>query len=227
MRRRLDEQLEELNGSMIKMGMLCEAAILEATQALLQHQIERAARVSEILDSINEKDREIENLCYRLLLQQQPVATDLRNISSALKMITDLHRVGEQAEDIADIVSLNSISFVPSDIPLKEMSDATNHMVTMSIDAYVSRDLKKARKVIEYDDVVDAGFREVREALVKMIRTLPENEEENSTEGAMIIDLLMIAKYLERIGDHAVRIAGWVTFSITGVREGKTKNAHA
>lgn len=223
MRKRLDEQLGELNQSMTKMGMLCETAIREATQALLEHQIERAAKVSDILEQINEIDREIENLCYLLLLQQQPVATDLRVISSALKMITDLHRVGEQAEDIADIVSLDSIPYVPSDIPLKEMSDATNRMVTMSIDAYVKRDLKKARKVIEYDDVVDAGFREVREALVKMIRTLPENEEETKEAGTMIIDLLMIAKYLERIGDHAVRIAGWVTFSITGVREGKSK----
>lgn len=220
MRRRLDEQLDELNQSMTKMGMLCETAILEATQALLEHQIERAGRVPDILERINGIDREIESLCYLMLLQQQPVATDLRVISSALKMITDLHRVGEQAEDIADIVSLNSIPYVPSDVPLKEMSEATNRMVTMSIDAYVKRDLKKARHIIEYDDVVDAGFREVREALIKMIRTLPEGEEESSTDAAMIIDLLMIAKYLERIGDHAVRIAGWVTFSITGVREG-------
>lgn len=223
MRRRLDEQLDELNQAMTKMGMLCETAIREATQALLLHQIERTAKVSEILESINEKDHEIEVLCYRLLLQQQPVATDLRTISSALKMITDLHRIGEQAEDIGDIVALNSIPYVPSDIPLREMSDATNHMVTMSIDAYVKRDLKKARGVIEYDNVVDAGFREVREELIKMVRKLPENGEESREEGVMIMDILMIAKYLERIGDHAVRIAGWVTFSITGVREGKAK----
>lgn len=223
MRRRLDEQLDELNQAMTKMGMLCETAIREATQALLLHQIERTAKVSEILESINEKDHEIEVLCYRLLLQQQPVATDLRTISSALKMITDLHRIGEQAEDIGDIVALNSIPYVPSDIPLKKMSDATNDMVTMSIDAYVKRDLKKACGVIEYDNVVDAGFREVREELIKMVRKLPENGEESREEGVMIMDILMIAKYLERIGDHAVRIAGWVTFSITGVREGKAK----
>lgn len=223
MRKRLDEQLEELNQSMTKMGMLCETAIREATQALLEHQITRAEGVSDVLERINQIDREIESLCYLLLLQQQPVATDLRVISSALKMITDLHRVGEQAEDIADIVSLNSIPYVPADVPVKEMAEATNRMVTMSIDAYVKRDLKKARHVIEYDDVVDAGFREVREALIKMVRTLPENGGENSDDAAMIIDLLMIAKYLERIGDHAVRIAGWVTFSITGVREGKSR----
>lgn len=212
MRSKFDEELEKLNQEMILMGMLCETAIRRSADALIGHDLKEAGEIAELLEQINRKNREIESLCLRLLLRQQPVAKDLRTISSALKMVTDMERIGVQSVDIAEIIMMDNIPSVDTRLPVKEMSDSVIRMVTDSIDAFVEGDAEKARTVVNYDDVVDRYFDEIKALLITQLKTPEES-------GETVLDLLMISKYLERIGDHAVNIAIWVIFSITGIHE--------
>ena len=199
MRNKFDEQLSQLNHEMIEMGALCEEVIALASRALTENDKSLAARVAPLDSEIDRKERDIENLCLKLLLQQQPVARDLRQISAALKMITDMERIGDQAED-------NNL--------LREMAKATIRMVTESVDAYVKCDTMLAEQVIAEDDTVDGYFTQVKERLIGKIAQDP-------ADGEYALDLLMIAKYFERIGDHATNIAEWVIFSVTGVHKGE------
>ncbi len=217
MKSRLDEQLELLNHEMIEMGSLCEEVIALAASALTKNDAKLAARVAPRDKEIDQKERDIETLCMKLLLQHQPVARDLRQISAALKMITDMERIGDQAEDIAEIIAFleshNGIEVLNNpDIRLSEMASATIKMVTDSVDAYVKRDTDIAEAVIAYDDVVDAAFLEVKKQLIELIAADP-------TDGEYALDLLMIAKYFERIGDHATNLAEWVIYAVTGVHK--------
>ncbi|MBM7686734.1 phosphate signaling complex protein PhoU [Defluviitalea raffinosedens] len=209
MRNKFDEQLELLKKQMIQMGALCEGAIANATKALIDGDIELAKKAIAADGNIDQKEKEIESLCLKLLLQQQPVARDLRQISSALKMITDMERIGDQAADISEITMLANIKAADNTNHIVDMAKATIKMVTDSIDAYVRQDLGLAKAVIDYDDVVDNLFNDVKADMIRLI-----NEDTNNGEFA--IDLMMIAKYFERIGDHATNIAEWVVFSITG-----------
>lgn len=211
MRSRFDEQLELLNVELIRMGALCEDAIAYASRTMLGEG-NLAEQVYKTDREIDQKERDIENLCMRLLLKQQPVASDLRLVSSALKMISDMERIGDQASDIAEISSFIQARDVESNLHIRDMAEATIHMVTQSIDSYVKKDLQIAREVIRYDDVVDDLFNKVKEELIGLIA-------EDSSSGEFCIDMLMIAKYFERIGDHATNIAEWVEFSITGVHK--------
>ena len=210
MRSKFDEQLLQLNHEMIEMGALCEEVIALSSQALTEGDTALAAKVAPLDSEIDHKEREIENLCLKLLLQQQPVARDLRQISAALKMITDMERIGDQAEDIAEIVrTVQGHGPETMDI-VRKMATATIQMVTESIEAYVKSDIMLAKKVVSDDDTVDACFDQVKSALIARIAADP-------TDGEYAVDLLMIAKYFERIGDHATNIAEWVIFSVTGV----------
>lgn len=213
MRPEFDEQLEKLNKELITMGAFCERAIAMSARALTRGQPELAKSVLELQAQIDQKEREIETMCMRLLLQQQPVAKDLRTVSSALKMVTDMERIGDQSADIAEIVTLANIHATSDTQVIHEMSLAVIQMVTDSINAFVNKDVQAARAVIEYDDVVDSFFDQVKKMLIGLLGK-PE------ADGEYAIDMLMIAKYLERIGDHAVNIAKWVLFSITGRKEG-------
>ena len=209
MRNRFDEELARLDRELISMGALCENAIASAAKALLEGDFGLGARVAETDAEIDRREREIEGLCMRLLLHQQPVAGDLRLISSALKMITDMERIGDQAEDIAEIVLAGRITAPDRDGHLGDMARAAIRMVTDSVDAFVGRDVALARAVIAADDTVDALFDAVKFDLVRLFSG-------NGQEAEYALDILMIAKYLERIGDHATNIAEWVVFSITG-----------
>lgn len=214
MRFRFDAQLEQLKTQMIEMGSLCETAILNATKALVNGDLDLAREVIKTDEKIDQEERNIENLCLKLLLQQQPVARDLRQISSALKIITDMERIGDQAADISEITILANIRANDNTKKIEEMADATIKMVTDSIDAYVRQDLDLAKAVLAYDDIVDSLFDYIRDALIESISKDKENNDRENSISA--IDLIMIAKYLERIGDHATNIAEWVIFSITG-----------
>ena len=209
MRSKFDEQLLQLNHEMIEMGALCEEVIALSSQALTEGDTALATKVAPLDSEIDHKEREIENLCLKLLLRQQPVARDLRQISAALKMITDMERIGDQAEDIAEIITTLGGRTGAECRDIRVMAEATIKMVTDSVDAYVRQDLSLARAVIEYDDVVDEAFCRVKGTLIAMIA-------QNTADGEYALDLLMIAKYFERIGDHAVNIAEWVEFSVTG-----------
>ncbi|WP_405352618.1 phosphate signaling complex protein PhoU [Ruminococcus sp.] len=213
MRSRFDEQLILLNKKMTQMGALCEELIAFVAKALLNGDIEGAREVKSRGQEIDHMEREIEAICLRLLLQQQPVARDLRVVSAALKMITDMERIGDQAEDIADIIPVLNGRTGAEFVDLKLMAEATCKMVTDSIDAYVRQDVKLARMVLEHDDIVDDAFRKMKDTLIKMIT-------DNNADGEYAVDLLMIAKYFERIGDHATNIAEWVEFSVTGIHKG-------
>ena len=214
MRSRFDEQLSLLNKKMIEMGAECEELIALVAKALLNGDVEGARKAKEQGHEIDQMEREIEAICLKLLLQQQPVAKDLRVISAALKMITDMERIGDQAEDIAEIITFLDGRTGEECHDIRLMAEATIKMVTDSIDAYVKGDLELAKSVSDYDDVVDDAFDRVKQTLIKMIS-------ENTADGEYAVDLLMIAKYFERIGDHAVNIAEWVEFSVTGVHEGE------
>ena len=214
MRSRFDEQLMLLNKKMIEMGAECENIISLAVNALLEGDVSGAKRAKEQGHSIDQLEREIESVCLKLLLQQQPVAKDLRVISAALKMITDMERIGDQAEDIAEIIGFLNGRTGRECHDIRLMAEATIKMVTDSIDAYVKQDLQLAKSVSDYDDVVDDAFYRVKQTLIKMIT-------KNTADGEYALDLLMIAKYFERIGDHAVNIAEWVEFSVTGVHKGE------
>lgn len=211
MRSRFDEQLELLNVELIRMGALCEDVIAYASRTLLG-EANLAEQVYKTDREIDQKERDIENLCMRLLLKQQPVASDLRLVSSALKMISDMERIGDQASDIAEISSFIQAREVESNLHIRDMAEATIRMVTQSIDSFVKKDLQIAQEVIRYDDVVDDLFNKVKEELIGLIA-------QDSQAGEFCIDMLMIAKYFERIGDHATNIAEWVEFSITGVHK--------
>ena len=212
MRSRFDEQLALLKKELIEMGALCEEVIAKASEALTRGDVALAAAVAPLDGQIDRKERDIEALCLRLLLQQQPVARDLRKISAALKMITDMERIGDQAEDIAEIVTFLKGRTGQNDDLLREMARSTIKMVTESVDAFVKHDIMLAEKVVAYDDVVDNYFEQVKDELIARIA-------ENPDDGEYALDLLMIAKYFERIGDHAVNIAEWVIFSVTGVHK--------
>ena len=212
MRNRFDEQLALLKKELIEMGALCEEVIAKASEALTRGDVALAAKVAPLDGQIDRKERDIESLCLRLLLQQQPVARDLRKISAALKMITDMERIGDQAEDIAEIVTFLKGRTGQNDDLLREMARSTIKMVTESVDAFVKHDIMLAEEVVAYDDVVDNYFEQVKDELIARIA-------ENPDDGEYALDLLMIAKYFERIGDHAVNIAQWVTFSVTGVHK--------
>ena len=206
MRSKFDEQLLQLNHEMIEMGALCEEVIALSSQALTEGDTALASKVAPLDSEIDHKEREIENLCLKLLLRQQPVARDLRQISAALKMITDMERIGDQAEDIAEIVAFLDGRQAENDALLKEMAKAVIQMVTESVDAYVKCDIMLAKKVIAADDVVDEQFARVKQSLIGKIAADP-------ADGEYALDLLMIAKYYERIGDHATNIAEWVIYS--------------
>jgi len=211
MRNRFDEQLDYLNVQLIRMGALCEEAISYACRTLMG-EINLAEQVYSTDKEIDQKERDIENLCMRLLLQQQPVAKDLRQVSSALKMISDMERIGDQASDIAEISAYVQGRQLESNLHIRDMAEATIKMVSQSVDSYVKKDLKIAQEVIRYDDVVDELFSKVKKELIRLIREDPDN-------GEFCVDMLMIAKYFERIGDHATNIAEWVEFTITGVHD--------
>ena len=209
MRMHFDQQLEELNLELIKMGALCERAIRRAADQLLNEKENEPQAVERIEDEINHKERDIENLCMKLLLQQQPVAKDLRMISSALKMISDMERIGDQAQDIADMSRFVKVQEIAHKMNIGKMAEATIKMVTESIDSFVKKDLDSAAAVVKYDNVVDDLFLKVKTELPKLLQQDPQNAE-------YYIDLIMVAKYFERIGDHAENIAQWVEYSITG-----------
>ena len=209
MREYYTAQLETLNTNMIQMGALCEDAISAAIQSLLEDDRTIAKKVADTELEIDQMERDIERQCMRLLLMQQPVATDLRVVSSALRMIADLERIGDQAFDIADITKSGSFQGFSGKVHIKEMAKAAIHMVTDSVDSYVKQDVQLAKRVTEEDDVVDELFLKVRRELAKLIHT-----DQNASEQAL--DLLMIAKYVERIGDHAVNVSEWVIYSVTG-----------
>lgn len=209
MRNKFDSQLEKLNLELITMGALCEDAISASVKGFLDDDDALCQKAVEAEDEINRKERDIESICMKLLLEQQPVARDLRVISSALKMISDMERIGDQAYDIAEIAKFIKNSNVKSKIHIKDMATAATKMVTDSVDSFVKKDVELARAVMAYDDKVDNLFNCVKDELVQLIT-------EDKANGEFCIDLLMIAKYLERIGDHAVNIAEWVEYSITG-----------
>ena len=215
MRNRFDRQLCQLNDGLIEMGELIEKAIEDTIKALVSQDVELANTVINMDDEIHAKEQEIENLCLKLLLQQQPVAKDLRLISSALKMITDMERIGDHATDISEItIELSSQKYIKKLEHIQQMSKETMVMLVQSIEAFVNKDIDKARNVIEQDDIVDNLFITVKRELIGMIH-------ENVDAGEQATDLLMVAKYLERIGDHATNISEWVIFSITGSHDNK------
>ena len=212
MRNKFDRELEELNRELMEMAFLIEQAIENAVGALLRRNVQEARQAIAFDSEVDAKERDIERRCLRLLLQQQPVATDLRVVSTALKMITDLERIGDQAADIAEIcMTLSEIPGLELEM-IPQMAQTTIGMVKDSIDAFVARDQKLAREVIDRDDLVDSLFVQVKHRLVTLIQ-------QSSTQGEAIADMLMVAKYLERIGAHATNIAEWVEFAITGVHK--------
>ena len=209
MRSRFDEQLSTLNEELTRMGALCEEVISLADRALGEGDAEAAKKVAPIDAEIDRMEHTIESLCLRLLLQQQPVARDLRQISAALKMITDMERIGDQAADIAELITFLGGRSGGECEYISLMAKSAIKMVTESVDAFVKRDLELANTAIRHDDIVDDYFKKVKSSLIKMIADKPD-------DGEYALDLLMIAKYFERIGDHAVNIAEWVVFSVTG-----------
>lgn len=212
MRTHFDQQLADLGRDLTQMGSLCEEILNQAYRALVHNDADARKKISQIDPQIDRMERSIESSCLKLLLQQQPVARDLRQISAALKMITDMERIGDQAEDIGEILAFTEGHNGIECPPIVKMASAASKMVTDSVDAYVRQDLDLARSVMKQDDFVDQCFLEAKKMLISMIR-------EHSADGEYELDLLMIAKYYERIGDHATNIAEWVEFSVTGVHK--------
>ena len=209
MRNRFDRQLNDLNNELIIMGSLCEEVISKVAKYLIDGDTNLKEDVIQSDREIDQKERDIENICMKLLLQQQPVAHDLRTISSALKMISDMERIGDQAADISEIACFVNNLDLSKNIHIEDMARATIKMVTDSVDSFVKKDLELARSVIQYDNIVDDLFKKVKNELISGVRNSSDAPE-------ALIDLLMIAKYFERIGDHAENIAEWVIYSITG-----------
>ena len=214
MRNRFDQQLDMLNERLLEMGSLIEQSIEKATQALIRQDVQAAKEAIAADHEVDQKEQEIESMCLKLLLQQQPVARDLRLISAALKMITDMERIGDQAADISGIVCyIVGEPYIKELVHLPAMAEAAIRMVKGSLDAYVRKDVELARKVIDMDDEIDDLFTVIKEELIGQIRT-------DAAAGSQAIDLLMIAKYYERIGDHAQNIAEWVEYALTGRHKG-------
>ena len=208
MRKRFDEQLNELGKEMQTMGMMVEESIQKAIEALLKQDEELAKTVMEADALVDQKQKEIENICFTLLMQQQPVASDLRTISAALKMVTDMERIGDHAADISEMtVHLAHEPYIKNLDHIRQMASETMWMLIQSIEAYVEKDVKKANDVIIHDDIVDRLFAETKEELIELIH-------KDKNNGEQATDLLMVAKYFERIGDHATNLAEWVIFSI-------------
>ena len=208
MRRRFDEQLSMLNNEMILMGTMIEESIQKAINALLKQDVELAKQVMESDEEINREQKKIENLCFTLLMQQQPVASDLRVISAAMKMVTDMERIGDHASDISSMVLLLAKEpYIQNPDSISRMASETVYMLLQSVEAYVEKDMEKAYKVIAHDDIVDALYAQTKQDLIDLIH-------QNKNNGEQAADLLMVAKYFERIGDHATNIAEWVIFSI-------------
>lgn len=218
MRNKFDEQLDKLNNELIAMGMLCETAIANAAKSISTCKPEYAETVRAVEKEIDRKENDIEALCIKLLLQQQPVARDLRFISAAMKMITDMERIGDQAADIAEIIAMGYINPDNETGHLEEMAKETIRMVTESINAFVKRDVELAQRVIDSDDIVDELFNSARKDMIEYIKSGVGTE--SSRGGEFAVDLIMVAKYFERIGDHAVNIAEWVLFAVTGKYKG-------
>ena len=213
-RNRFDEQLHTLNHELLEMGALIERAIRSATDALVKQDVEAALQAIAADKEVDQAERDIESLCLKLLLQQQPVARDLRLISSALKMITDMERIGDQASDIAELVIyLSKEPYIKELTHLPQMAENAIRMVTGALDAYVRKDMVLAQEVMAMDDAIDALFVTVKDELIALIRN-------DASAGSQAIDLLMIAKYYERIGDHAQNIAEWVEYALTGRHKG-------
>jgi phosphate transport system protein len=211
MRESFLNQLETLHTELIRMGALCEDAIASAVKGLIEEDESLREKAFTLEAEINQKEREIEDFCLRLLIREQPVAGDLRQINAALKLISDMERIGDQAEDIAEISAFMVGSPVKSDVHIADMAVAAVSMLQKSVDSFVAGDTKKAREVIDYDDVVDDLFEKIKSELVAQIA-------KNKETGSACLDLLMIAKYLERIGDHATNIAEQVVYTVTGER---------
>lgn len=213
MRNKFDMQLDLLNEQLTHMGELCEVAINRGTEALKKGDLKQAAEVIRADEEIDQMEKDVERLCLKLLLQQQPVARDLRQISAALKMITDMERIGDQASDIAEIIISENKSEATDIQTIGQMSESVAKMVRDSVNAYVEKDLELSRQVMEADDAVDRLFEENKHELINFI------SDNKGVQGKKAIDLIMVAKYLERIGDHATNIAEWVEFSITGIHK--------
>ena len=212
MRNLYQEQLQNLNQELIQMGAACEEIIDLAAKALTDYSPELEEKTKQVGAVIDESERTIETICLKLLLRQQPVASDLRKISAAMKMITDMERIGDQAEDIVDLVPKMETGGEEKYPQIQEMAKAAQYMVTEAVDAYVKQDMGPARVVMDYDDVVDNYFNQIKGDILGIIAV-------NPNEGEYALDLLMIAKYFERIGDHCTNIAEWVEFSVTGVHK--------
>ena len=206
------EQLNELKRELTIMGASCEEIIALASHALTDMDEDLVRKVETIGAQIDESERTIETICMKLLLRQQPVARDLRQISAAMKMITDMERIGDQAEDIVEIVPYMNAHPDEKFPKIREMAKAAQTMVTDAIDAYVKQDLELAKKVMAHDDVVDNYFIQIKKGIIDLIAAEP-------SQGEYALDLLMIAKYFERIGDHCTNIAEWVEFSVTGIHK--------
>ena len=214
MRNQFEKQLQQLNEDLISMGALCKEAVADAMTALLYS--DKQARQKAFLTEyeIDHKERDIESLCMKLLLQQQPVARDLRRISAALKMITDMERIGDQTSDIAEIIISSKWEKMDENLDkLTAMATGVSKMVRNSVTAYVEKDLELARTVMNDDDEIDDYFDEIRDQIIQLIR------EGDGRDGRKLFDFIMVTKYLERIGDHATNIAEWVEFAITGVHK--------
>ncbi|MCD8048894.1 MAG: phosphate signaling complex protein PhoU [Clostridia bacterium] len=212
MRTKFDSELEALNIELIKMGALCEEALASAVKALFQKDEALIVKTSALEKEIDSKERDIETLCMRLLLKQQPVAHDLLTVSSALRMISDMERIGDQAEDIAELAKTIGSAEIVNEEHMHAMAESAAEMVRGCVDSFVKADLKMAKDVIERDDVVDDLFQKVKYDLVEKMSE-PECDFESC------LDALMAAKYLERIGDHATNIAEWVEYSLTGSKK--------
>lgn len=207
------KQLEQLNDQMITMGSMIENTIETAITALVSQDTDRAEEVIAYDVEIDSQERNIEQLCYKLLLMQQPVAGDLRKVSATMKMLTDMERIGDNAADISELtVLMAGKPYIKEISDIEQMAKETTVMVTNSVDAYVNCDVELARKVIQMDDIVDDLFIKVKKEIIEEIRT-------GNNDGEQATDMLMVAKYFERIGDHATNIAEWVIFSMTGQHE--------
>lgn len=209
MRSMFDQQLKTLNEEMLYMGGLCEDTIQQTIEALMSGDVKKAHALNNMMSQLTQQERSIENICLKLLMQQQPVARDLRAISSSLKMVTDMERIGIQACEIAEIIAAGNVVRATDKVDFQELSNEVSHMVQMAMMAYDKKDMNLADEVIKYDDVVDKLFCDIREDLIKQLK-------DDTNDAECFIDMLMIDKYFERIGDHAVNIASWVKFSITG-----------
>lgn len=212
MRDQYEKQLKQLKEELVRMGELCEKAIGEAAKALDEGNLKRAKGVMEADGEIDRMEKDIESLCLKLLLQQQPVAGDLRQISAALKMITDMERIGDQAADIAEIIQSGKMTEGKVLAEIGKMARSAAGMVNQSVSAYVKGDRELAKRVIAEDDIVDRFFDQIKDELISSIAA-------GRGDGSRAIDQIMIAKYLERIGDHATNIAEWVEYSITGIHQ--------